>query len=80
MIPVTKPDIRTKKEKMDEVNAILRMVAEKRGCKVSDLQWRKDKYGAIHVRTRKDGQKKEIDNQESQEDSQARKSSRQEVD
>lgn len=42
------------KEKMAEVNAILRMTAEKKGCKVEDLQWRKDKYGAIHVRRKKD--------------------------
>lgn len=47
-----KPDTRTPEEKMDEVNAILRMVAERKGCKVSDLQWRKDKYGAIHIRLR----------------------------
>lgn len=65
MIPITeqKLDTRTPEEKMDEVNAILRMVAKKRGCEVSDLQWRKDKYGAIHVR-RRNGQKKEINNQE----------------
>ena len=48
-----KPDLRTKEEKMDEVNAILRMTAKKKGCKVSDLEWKKDKYGAIHIR-RKD--------------------------
>lgn len=55
MIPITeqKPDTRTKEEKMDEVNAILRMVAEKKYCKVSDLEWKRDKYGAIHIR-RKD--------------------------
>ena len=54
MIPITEQkDTRTKEEKMDEVNAILRMVAEKRGCKVSDLQWRRDKYGYIHIRKRK---------------------------
>lgn len=53
MIPITeKPDTRTQEEKMAEVNAILRMTAEKRGCKVSDLEWKKDKYGAIHIRRR----------------------------
>lgn len=40
------------KEQMDEVNAILKMTAEKKGCKVSDLQWRRDKYGNIHIRKR----------------------------
>lgn len=45
---------RTKEEKMDEINAILRMTAEKWGCKVSDLEWRKDRFGAIHVRRKKD--------------------------
>lgn len=45
-------DTRTKEDKMAEVNAILRMVAEKKGCKVSDLEWRKDRFGAIHVRKR----------------------------
>ena len=40
----------TSEEKMDEVNAILKMTAEKKGCSVSDLQWRRDKYGAIHIR------------------------------
>lgn len=56
MIPITKqkPDTRTKEQKMDEVNAILRMTAEKRDCKVSDLEWRKDKYGAIHIRRKND--------------------------
>ncbi len=54
MIPITEQkDTRTKEEKMDEVNAILRMTADKRKCKVSDLEWKKDKYGAIHIR-RKD--------------------------
>lgn len=47
-------DTRTVEEKMAEVNAILRMTAGKWGCKVSDLQWRKDKFGAIHVRRRQD--------------------------
>ena len=55
LIPITeqKLDTRTEKEKMDEVNAILKMTAEKKGCSVSDLQWRRDKYGAIHIK-RKD--------------------------
>ena len=54
MIPIIeqKPDTRTKEDKMAEVNAILRMVAEKKGCKVSDLEWKRDKYGAIHIRRR----------------------------
>lgn len=52
MIPITKP--RTKEEIMDEINAILKMTAVKMGCKVSDLEWRKDKFGAIHVRRKKD--------------------------
>lgn len=50
MLTEQKP--RTPEEKMDEVNAILRMTAGKKGCKVSDLQWRRDKYGAIHIRKR----------------------------
>ena len=54
MIPEPKLDTRTETDKMAEVNAILRMVAEKRKCKVSDLEWRKDKFGAIHVRRKKD--------------------------
>lgn len=45
---------RTEEEKMDEVNAILRMDARNLGCKVSDLQWKRDRFGAIHVRKRKD--------------------------
>ena len=49
-----KADTRTEDEKMDEVNAILRMNAEKLDCKVSDLQWKRDKGGHIHVR-RKSG-------------------------
>jgi cobalamin-dependent methionine synthase I len=48
---------RTAQDKMDEINAILRMTAEKEHCKVSDLQWRKDRFGAIHVRKRKDANK-----------------------
>lgn len=54
MIPITEPDTRTEEEKMDEVNAILRMDARDLGCKVSDLQWKRDEFGAIHVRKRKD--------------------------
>lgn len=52
MIPITeqKPDTRTQEEKMHEVNAILKMAAKKKGCKVSDLQWRRDRFGAIRVR------------------------------
>lgn len=54
MIPITeqKPDTRTPEEKMDEVNALLKMTAQKRGCKVSDLEWKRDKFGAIHIRRR----------------------------
>ena len=54
MIPITeqKPDLRTKEEKMDEVNAILKMTAERKSCKVSDLQWKRDEYGNIHIRRR----------------------------
>ena len=47
-------DTCTEAERMDEVNAILRMNATKLDCKVSDLQWRRDKDGHIHVR-RKSG-------------------------
>lgn len=53
------------KDKMTEVNAILRDAAEKKHCKVSDLEWRKDRYGAIHVRKRKENNavnKKRADN------------------
>ncbi len=64
MIPITKPDLRTKEEKMDEVNAILRMTAERKCCKVSDLEWKRDKYGNIHIRM-KNGQK-ETNNQKGQ--------------
>lgn len=42
-------------EKMREVNALLKMVAKKKKCKVSDLEWRRDKFGAIHIRKKKDG-------------------------
>lgn len=41
------------KDNMAEVNAILRHAAEKKHCKVSDLEWRKDRFRAIHVRLRK---------------------------
>ena len=41
---------REQAEKMYEVNAILKMNAEKLDCKVSDLQWKRDKGGNIHVR------------------------------
>lgn len=37
----------------NEVTAILEMNAEEKGCKVSDLQWKCDKYGHIHTRVRK---------------------------
>lgn len=40
----------TKEEEMNEVNAILKMTAKKKGCKVSDLQWRRDEHGNIHIR------------------------------
>ena len=52
MIPITeqKPDTRTKEDKMAEVNALLKMTAEKKSCKVSDLEWKRDKYGNIHIR------------------------------
>ncbi len=43
----------TPEEKMDEVNALLKMVAKKRNCEVSDLEWRRDKFGAIHIRKKK---------------------------
>lgn len=39
----------------EEVQAILQMTAEKKGCKVSDLQWKRDKWGNIHVRLREKG-------------------------
>ena len=54
MIPITeqKPDTRTKEDKMAEVNALLKMTADKKGCKVSDLEWKRDKYGNIHIRRR----------------------------
>lgn len=51
------PEQRTEEEKMHEINAILKMTAEKKHCKVSDLQWRRDRFGAIHVRKRKDASK-----------------------
>ena len=38
------------KDKMAEVNAILRMAAEKKHCEVSDLQWKVDKGGNIRIR------------------------------
>ncbi len=59
MIPITeqKPDTRTQAEKMNEVNAILKMVAGNKGCKVSDLEWKRDKYGNIHIRQKKDAGK-----------------------
>ena len=41
-------------DKMDEVNAILKMNAEKLGCEVSDLEWRRGKGGEIHVRIKKE--------------------------
>ena len=41
MIPITEQ--RTKADMMNEVNAILTMVAKKKGVKVSDLEWKKDK-------------------------------------
>lgn len=56
-----KHDIRTKEEKMDEVNAILRMTARNKGCKVSDLQWKRDKYGNIHIRMRNETAKENTD-------------------
>lgn len=49
--------MRTKEDRVAEVNAILRHAAEKKHCKVSDLEWRRDKFGAIHVRM-KNGQEK----------------------
>lgn len=42
------------RDKMAEVNAILGDAAEKKKCKVSDLEWKRDKFGAIHVRRKKD--------------------------
>lgn len=45
-----KSDSRTEDEKMREINAILKYHADKMGCKVSDLQWRRDRGGAIHIR------------------------------
>lgn len=42
------------RDRMAVVNSILRYHAEKKHCKVSDLQWRKDRFGAIHVRRRQD--------------------------
>lgn len=70
MIPLLnteqKPDTRTPEEKMREVNAILKMTAERLGCKMSDLQWKRDKGGHIHIRRCKHG---ETNKEKSQEDS-----------
>ena len=54
LITEQKPDTRTKEERMDEVNAILKFHADKMECKVSDLQWKRDAGGHIHIR-RKSG-------------------------
>ena len=35
-----------------EAEAILEMTARRKGCKVEDLQYKRDKYGNIHVRRR----------------------------
>ncbi len=35
-----------------DIQAILERTAKDKGCKVSDLQWRRDKGGNIHVRKR----------------------------
>ncbi len=35
-----------------EAEAIVKMTAENKGCEVSDLQWKRDRYGNIHVRRR----------------------------
>ncbi len=48
------------KDKMVEV--ILKMTAEKKKCRVEDLQWKRGKGGEIHVR-RRDGQ--EVNQEES---------------
>ena len=50
MITETKKDTRTYAEKMDEVNAILKYQADRKGCKVTDLEWKRDKFGNIHTR------------------------------
>ena len=45
-----KTQVRTKEDKMQEVRAILGDAAIRLKCEIADLEWRKDKYGAIHVR------------------------------
>ena len=49
---------RTQEDKMLEVNAILAVNAKNKNCKVSDLQWKRDKYGNIHIRRRDAAQKR----------------------
>ena len=43
---------RTKEDIMAEINALMKMTAEKKGCKVSDLQWKRDEFGHIYIRRR----------------------------
>ena len=42
------------KDEMAEVNEILRYTAEKKKCNVSDLQWKVDGGGNIHIRRKQD--------------------------
>lgn len=52
MIPVTEQKLQTS-ESMDEINALLRHTAKRKGCKVSDLEWKRGKkFGEIHIRLR----------------------------
>jgi hypothetical protein len=37
-------------DKMREVNELLKYTAERKSCKVKDLQWKVDKGGHIHIR------------------------------
>lgn len=50
---------RTKEDILAEVEALKKIVAKRRGCEVSDLEWRRDRFGAIHIR-KKNGQKNSI--------------------
>lgn len=42
-----------RRQKMREVNAVLKMTADNMGCKVSDLQYKIDRGGHIHIRNKK---------------------------
>ncbi len=41
-----------------DIQLLLKQTAERKGCKVEDLQWKHDKYGNVHVRLRCESPKK----------------------